>query len=70
MIGIQPNVFISKQQYFSEIKKLIQRIKSCNKMQGVDEILIPGERSFNGKQRRTAEGIEIDAKLIEKINSL
>ena len=52
--------FADVSDFNEEVKRFIAYIKSAKKSPGVEEILIPGERSFREKNRQRREGIFID----------
>ncbi len=52
------------------IDRMIDEIKACKRRQGVDEILIPGERSFRKAQENREMGIPVDEETISEFRDL
>jgi LDH2 family malate/lactate/ureidoglycolate dehydrogenase len=46
---------------------LIDSVKNTKKMDGVAEILVPGERAWRERTQRMETGIELDVDLVEQI---
>ena len=57
---IDPEKFVSKSRFATEVEQLAQRIKEARKAPGVEEILVPGERAYQERQRQIESGIDID----------
>lgn len=51
--------FLDYAEYLRRIDATIDGIKSCKKRPGVDEILVPGERSARQAARHASEGISV-----------
>lgn len=51
--------FLDYQDYLRRIDETIDRIKASKKRPGVEEILVPGERSARTAQRNEAQGVPI-----------
>jgi len=49
---------------------LVDRIKSIPRQPGIDEIRIPGERSFRSRERLLRDGIEIDRLVYDALAAL
>jgi LDH2 family malate/lactate/ureidoglycolate dehydrogenase len=62
-IAFKPDLFASAENYRSEITRRIDMIKASPRQMGVEEIRIPGERSYRTRARLLQEGIEIDRKI-------
>jgi LDH2 family malate/lactate/ureidoglycolate dehydrogenase len=58
------------EDYRREISKRIEVIKATPRMEGVEEIRIPGERGQAERCRSLVEGIEIDTKIFDALNNL
>ena len=57
---INISTFMSIEEFATQIKTLIEFIKSSELAPGFDEILIPGEPEARTRKKRLAEGIFID----------
>ncbi|MDG2286081.1 MAG: Ldh family oxidoreductase [Alphaproteobacteria bacterium] len=69
-LAFKPDLFQPMDDYRREITKRIEAIKATPKMEGVQEIRIPGERGQAERRRRLVEGIEIDAKIFDALSNL
>jgi LDH2 family malate/lactate/ureidoglycolate dehydrogenase len=62
-MAFKPDLFLSADAYRSEVGKRIETIKTTPRQTGIEEIRIPGERSYATRARLLHEGIEIDRKI-------
>jgi len=69
-IAFQPDLFVPLAVYRREISTRIATIKATPRQKGVNEIRIPGERSYQTRERLMREGIEIDRKIYDALNRL
>jgi L-2-hydroxycarboxylate dehydrogenase (NAD+) len=67
IIAINPDLFVPIDRFKEEVSELIRRIKSVKREPGVEEVLLPGERSWRIRCKRLEEGIEVDERLIKRI---
>jgi len=58
--GAGCSMFVSRAQFNQSVERLIAGIKESQPASYVDEILIPGERTYQEKQRRLAGGIPVE----------
>jgi len=71
IMAIDPEILTSKEIFKKEVSSVINRIKSARKAEGVEEILVPGERGNKFNQKVVAEGeIEIDNTLWEALQKV
>ncbi len=64
VIAINPNIFAPSEEFKGNISKMITKIKSARKLEGVNEILVPGERTNKiSKENLKNENIEIEDNL-------
>lgn len=63
IMAINPEIFVPIDRFKEEVSKLIERVKSSRKADGVEEILIPGERSWRVRQRKLKEGVDVDERI-------
>ncbi|MGH7942933.1 MAG: Ldh family oxidoreductase [Limisphaerales bacterium] len=54
------SAFMEVAEFKTRLDKAIDDIKSCRKRPGVNEIYVPGERSFQKARQNLADGIRID----------
>lgn len=62
--------FTTRAEYDALTEKYTEHMKSCRRMPGVDEILLPGEIEARRKLQREAEGIAIPDETWRQINEL
>ncbi|MGC1784090.1 MAG: Ldh family oxidoreductase [Acidobacteriaceae bacterium] len=61
--------FIDFDEFIERMDRTIDSIKACRKRPGVEEILIPGERSARNAQRNSTEGIPLSDETLKEIHS-
>jgi LDH2 family malate/lactate/ureidoglycolate dehydrogenase len=69
-MAFKPDLFLSVDDYRHEVSKRIETIKATPRREGVDEIRIPGERSYKTRSRLLLEGIEIERKIYDALARL
>ena len=69
MMVLDPAHFGGKEHFTTEVSNLIEFIRGCPKIDGVDEVTLPGDPERSTLAQKTAEGITLDdgnwAKLVE-----
>ncbi|MGD0175364.1 MAG: Ldh family oxidoreductase [Candidatus Bathyarchaeia archaeon] len=58
-VAIDVNQFTPIDEFKEKVDRLIDKVKSSRVASGFTEILVPGEKEFREKQRRTSEGISV-----------
>ena len=66
----RPDLFMAPEDYRREVTRRIDTIKATPRQIGVEEIRIPGERSYQTRARLLNEGIEIDRKIYDALGRL
>ena len=69
-MAFKPDLFLALDDYRREVSQRIETIKATPRREGVDEIRIPGERSYKTRARLSVEGIEIDRKIYDALGRL
>jgi LDH2 family malate/lactate/ureidoglycolate dehydrogenase len=69
-IAFRPDLFLPAENYRREVTARIVTIKAAPRQPGVEEIRIPGERSYRTRARLMREGIEIDRKIHDALGRL
>ena len=69
-IAFKPDLFLPPEEYRQEVSRRIDAIKATPRQTGVEEIRIPGERSYATRARLMREGIEIDRKIHNALGRL
>jgi LDH2 family malate/lactate/ureidoglycolate dehydrogenase len=67
---MDPQLMLPGGEFKAQMAELVQFIKSTPKRPGVDEIRIPSERAYRERERRRAEGLVYDRKVIDSLNAL
>jgi LDH2 family malate/lactate/ureidoglycolate dehydrogenase len=62
--------FTSLGNFKSRIDQAIDRIKTCRTREGVDEILVPGERSYRSAQQNRRLGIALGEATVQELQAL
>lgn len=62
--------FMDLADFTARMDAAIDRIKACRRAPGVDEILVPGERSHRTRQRNLAEGVPVDDATVKELRAL
>jgi LDH2 family malate/lactate/ureidoglycolate dehydrogenase len=70
LIVLDISRFMELEVFQKHMEGYIQSIKTMKKAKGFDEIFIPGEIEYNKEQQSYKEGIELDEKAAEAIDSL
>jgi uncharacterized oxidoreductase len=68
--AIRIDAFVAMDDFKSEVGRFIDYVKSSPKAPGVDEILIPGERSWRTCMAREKQGIEVEEATWKQISEL
>jgi LDH2 family malate/lactate/ureidoglycolate dehydrogenase len=69
-IAIDPGLTQPDNAFQRQMSELVETIKALPKQDGVDEIRIPSERSFQERERRRVEGIVVEKKIVEMLEAL
>lgn len=67
---IDITAFMELDEFKKRIDGMIDRIKSCRRRPGVEEILVPGERSSRTAAERRKNGVPLDAATVTELREL
>ena len=67
MMAMKPDLLIPLDEYRKQLSATLARIKATPRQPGVNEIRLPGERSFAERRKLTQEGIVIDKFIYERL---
>ncbi len=59
--------FIDFNEFIARVDRTIDSIKACRKRPGVEEILVPGERSARNAQSNSAQGISLSRETLDEL---
>ncbi len=62
--------FMDPKSLRRRVDRMIDRIKSCRRRSGVDEILVPGEPEFRKAQFNRQHGVPIDPQTVNELHGL
>lgn len=64
------DAFMDVSEFKERIDQMIDEIKACRRRTGVEEILVPGERSFRKAKENRVKGILIDGETMREFKTL
>ncbi len=67
---IDPDIMLAGGSFTEQMSELVRKIKSTPRQAGVAEIRIPSERAARERERRRAEGIVLERKVVESLQAL
>jgi LDH2 family malate/lactate/ureidoglycolate dehydrogenase len=70
IMAVDPEVMLPLDDFRRDTSNMLARVKATPRQPGVDEIRIPGERSYRERARNLKEGIEIDRKIYNALLAL
>lgn len=70
LMAVDPAAFGDAGAFRAQVDGLVARLKSVPRAEGVEAILMPGEREFALAARRAAEGVPIDDQVWTDLNAL
>jgi LDH2 family malate/lactate/ureidoglycolate dehydrogenase len=68
-IAFKPDLLVPLDVFRSELSAAIAEIKATPRQEGVNEIRIPGERSYAERRQRLRDGIEIDSRIRDALEA-
>ena len=69
-LAIDPQMFATRGVFLRHVNEFVERLKACDTMPGVDEILMPGERSQRVREQRLKNGIPIEPSVWQEITRI
>jgi LDH2 family malate/lactate/ureidoglycolate dehydrogenase len=70
MMAMKPDLLLPLEEYRRQLTETLARIKAVPRQSGVDEIRLPGERSFKEREKHLREGIVIDKFIYDALMSV
>ena len=70
MIAMNPDLLMPLADYRRQLSENLARIKAAPRQAGVDEIRLPGERSFKEREKNLREGIVIDRFIYDALRAV
>lgn len=62
--------FIDPAEFVQRMDEAVDRIKACRRAPGVEEILVPGERSHRVRQQNLEQGVPLDEATVRELRGL
>ena len=69
-LAIDPEMFATRDVFLRHVNDFVEKLKACDRMPGVDEILMPGERSQRVREERLRDGIPIEPSVWQEITHI
>lgn len=60
-IAIDPGLFMTPREFAARVDRLIDDIKQARRMDGVDELLLPGEAEMRAREQNLVRGLPLSA---------
>jgi len=70
LLALDPRLLLPSGDFPAQMAELVAKIKATPRRADVDEIRIPSERAFRERERRRAEGIVLDRKVVASLDAL
>jgi LDH2 family malate/lactate/ureidoglycolate dehydrogenase len=70
VIAMRPDLMLPLDDFKRGLTGMLEGVKATPRQAGVDEIRLPGERSFRERERNLREGIVIDRKIYDALRSI
>lgn len=70
MLALSSSLFMEQEDFVSGVGDVVKRIKTSLHADGVEEILVPGERAFREREMRLQSGIGVDDDLMAALRRL
>ena len=70
MMAMKPDLLLPLEDYRQQLSETLSRIKATPRQPGVDEIRMPGERSFRERAKHLREGIVIDKFIYDALRAV
>jgi hydroxycarboxylate dehydrogenase B len=67
ILALDPDKFVGRRAFHELVEKFVTQMKETEKVPGVDEILVPGERAHRERTKRRVEGIPIELPILNKV---
>jgi LDH2 family malate/lactate/ureidoglycolate dehydrogenase len=67
ILAIQPDLLVPLDDFRRVMSEVLARVKATARQPGVDEIRLPGERSFRERAKALREGLEIDRAIYDAL---
>lgn len=70
MLALSSALFLEEEAFLKGVGEVVGRIKTFLHAEGVEEILVPGERAFREREMRLHSGIGVDDDLMDALRRL
>jgi LDH2 family malate/lactate/ureidoglycolate dehydrogenase len=69
-VAINPALLLSEEHYHDAMSHIVAELKSAPPVDGLDEVLLPGERAWRATEKHRMEGIPVDEDAVEDFESI
>jgi LDH2 family malate/lactate/ureidoglycolate dehydrogenase len=66
-IAIDPELFLSRAEFASRVDRMIDEVKGAKRMEGVEEILLPGEAELRAREHNLREGLPLSPAVLQAL---
>ena len=70
VLAIDPEKFASRDSFERTVSEFVENLKSCERAPGIEEILLPGERSHRERQSRLENGIPVQLPVWKEVTKI
>lgn len=66
-LALEIDAFLPRKQFLEEMDRYIEKIHSCPRAEGVEQIYVPGEIEYLAMRRTEMEGVEVSSVTLEEL---
>ncbi|HEX8619554.1 MAG TPA: amino acid adenylation domain-containing protein, partial [Thermoanaerobaculia bacterium] len=66
-IAIDPELFLGRDEFASRVDRMIDEVKGATRMDGVEEILLPGEAELRAREQNLHDGVPLSPTIYEAL---
>jgi LDH2 family malate/lactate/ureidoglycolate dehydrogenase len=70
MIAVDVRRMVPEEEYEETMMQLVTQLKSAERVEGVDDVRIPGEYEWQSTMKLRAEGIPLDDEVVRSLNNV
>lgn len=70
MIALDVRRLVPEDQYEETLDRFVEQLKTAERVEGVNEVILPGELEWRSTLKKRAEGIPLDADVVESLDNV
>jgi LDH2 family malate/lactate/ureidoglycolate dehydrogenase len=70
LLAVSPSIFGDREAFQDGVAQLVTRIKAARRAEGVEEILVPGDRAWRQREHGLRQGLDVDEALLDELRRL